>query len=56
MALKTILIHPSISLKAISPKSDNYRLIALAYSRVYHTQTKYINIKYHYIHHKIAAR
>lgn len=43
-------------LKTISVKSNNQRLIAFAHNLIYHTQTKHINIKYHYICNKVAAR
>lgn len=44
MALKATLIDPFTSYKAILLKSDNQRLIALAYNLVYHARTKDIDI------------
>lgn len=55
MVSKTALIHPSTSIKAIPLKGDNQESIALAHNSVYHAQTKYIDIEYHYIHNEVAA-
>lgn len=49
------VIHFSISLKAISVKGDNLRLITLAYNPVYYAQTKHIDIQYYYIFNKITT-
>lgn len=39
----------------ISLKSNNQQSIALAYNAVYHAQTKYIDIQYHYICDEVAV-
>lgn len=56
MALKATLIDSFTLRKAISVKGKNEESIALAYKPVYHTWTKHIDIKYYYIHNKVAVR
>lgn len=56
MASKAISIDPSNSHKVISLKSDNQGSIALTYNPIYYAKKKDIDIQYHYIRGKIAAR
>lgn len=42
--------------KAILLKGDNQGLISLAYNPVFYVKTKHIDIQYHYIRDKIAAK
>lgn len=51
MVLKATLINLSISFK-----SNNQGLIAFVHNLVYYTQKKHIDIQYHFIRDKVAAR